>query len=123
MIKSTQISVLCNITKTVFLYFTEEDDLLKKVLATFDLEVDFEEQKLIYSRTVDDKYDIPLEQAKKYYKKSFGVTPLIIPDYDKSYLEGLFEKNFEKTSTYYPLFDCVGYALILEDGRWRLRKK
>lgn len=123
MIRPNQIDVLCNITKTVFLFFNEEDELLNKILNIFDLSVDFNDKKLIYTRSVDDNYDIYLDQAKKYYSKTFGVTPLNIPDYEIKYIEGIFEENFEKAAEYYSFFDCIGYTLILEDGRWILKKK
>lgn len=125
------VEVLCNICNNVFLTYEQlslpEDQKciwrksINRLLNVIDAKVDFEEEKLSYLINVESAVFVTRQFSKKYLKRSFIVTPFYRSDYDIRCMEDILNSCPEYAGSLGSVLSCIGYVVVNENERWRLR--
>ena len=125
------VEILCNICNNLFLTYEQlsllEDQkctwrkAINKLLGVIDIKADFEEEKLSYLVNVESTVFVTKQFSKKYLKRSFAVTPFYCSEYDIHCMEDVLNKYPEYAGSLGSVFSCIGYVVVNENERWRLR--
>lgn len=101
-------------------FYKKSTPLLTSVLKLLNMKVNFEDGYASYSEEVDEEIRInfPSRIGKYFYKP----THIELSDYDIEYIEDLLNKDDSEASTMYPILYFIGYILVLDEGRWKIKK-
>ena len=125
------IEVLCNLCNSVFSTYeglslsesqkTTWEKALNKLLNMLDMRADFEEEKLTYRINSGESVFVTRSFSKKYLKRLFAITPYYCSEHDVHCMEDIINDNPEYAGSLGSVFNCIGYVIVNEDERWRLR--
>lgn len=101
-------------------FYKKSTPLLTSILKLLNMKVNFEEGYASYSEEVDEEIRINFpSRVGKYFYKPIHVE---LPDYDIEWIEDLLNKDDSEASTMYPILYFIGYILVLDEGRWKIKK-
>lgn len=93
-------------------------DLIKSILKRLDISINFDGQYIEYLEDVDTKTIITYQEAREKFPYKWKVTSVdlseCIPEIED------FLNTDVASGLLYPIFQCIGYVLYLDEGRWRL---
>ena len=123
--------VLCNLCNSVFVTYEQQQltaeqkvvwkRLVNEVLRVLDMKADFDQERLGYLVTVDWNIFVNRSFSEKYLKGKFAMTPYYCSEHDIRCIEDILNENYDYASSIGSVFSCIGYIIIKEDERWRLR--
>ena len=114
-----KIETLANLANTIFKYTWDKESrsIIKDILKIIDINIDFEEKSLSY-----DDINITKDQAKQLYKWAYKITYLPMTKFDVECIEKILEiSDSQKISNMFPIFSCIGWSLVNDEGRWRIK--
>ena len=59
--------------------------------------------------------------AKKFLRGKFAMTPYYCSEHDIRCIEDVLNDNYSFAGSIGSVFSCIGYIIVNEDERWRLR--
>lgn len=93
-------------------------DLIKSILKRLDISINFDGQYIEYLEDVDTKTIITYQEACEKFPYKWKITFVDLSECLQEIED--FLNTDVASGLLYPIFQCIGYVLYLDEGRWRL---
>lgn len=123
--------VLCNLCNSIFTTYEQQnltkeqkiswETAMNKALKMIDMRVNFSREELLYTVTVDWNISVNRNFSKKFLRGKFTMTPYYCSEHDIRCIEDVLNDNYSFAGSIGSVFSCIGYIIVNEDERWRLR--
>ena len=93
-------------------------NLIKSILKRLDISINFDGQYIEYLEDVDTKTIITYQEACEKFPYKWKTTFVDLSECIQEIED--FLNTDVASGLLYPIFQCIGYVLYLDEGRWRL---